>query len=354
MDTQKIALQNGLAVAEVTCFAPAGKVAEWHVILHVSPAAVNQLQTLLDAESELLTEHLSNAVLIARRRLLKEPSAVEYAVGQRPLDGSAAAEWLYLNDCGAAHNGYRHFWNLGMALEAGDSAAEATTLLENYETALEEKGLSIADDCIRTWFFVHDIDNNYAGLVRARRENFIREGLTEKTHYIASTGICGTPHTDGAVVQMDAYAVSGLEKGQTGFLYAPTHLNPTYEYGVTFERGTSVQYGDRKHVFISGTASIDNKGEVLYVGDVKAQTLRMWENVEKLLEEAGAGFGDVMQIIVYLRNAEDYEAVAPMFAEKFPDTPYVITLAPVCRPAWLIEMECIAVTPEGCEAFRNL
>ena len=32
-----------------------------------------------------------------------------------------------------------------------------------------------------------------------------------------------------------------------------------------------------------------------------------------------------------------------MFSERFPNIPTVITLAPVCRPTWLIEMECIAV-----------
>ena len=67
---------------------------------------------------------------------------------------------------------------------------------------------------------------------------------------------------------MDSYAVDGLEPGQIQFLYAPTHLNPTYEYGVTFERGTAVTYGDRKQVFISGTASIDNRGEIVYPGDI--------------------------------------------------------------------------------------
>lgn len=72
------------------------------------------------------------------------------------------------------------------------------------------------------------------------------------------------------------------------------------------------------------------------------QTLRMWENVEKLLEEAGNKWSDVKQILVYLRNAEDYAVVAPMFKDKFPHTPYIILKAPVCRPDWLIEMECIA------------
>ena len=79
------------------------------------------------------------------------------------------------------------------------------------------------------------------------------------------------------------------------------------------------------------------------MGDVKKQTQRMWENVEKLLEEGGMKYDDVMQVIVYLRDCADYQIVKQMFDEKFPNMPYVITLAPVCRPTWLIEMECMAV-----------
>lgn len=69
----------------------------------------------------------------------------------------------------------------------------------------------------------------------------------------------------------------------------------------------------------------------------------MWENVNALLSEGGMSMDDILQIVVYLRDTADYAVVSQMFAKRFPQTPYVITLAPVCRPAWLIEMECIAV-----------
>ena len=46
-------------------------------------------------------------------------------------------------------------------------------------------------------------------------------------------------------------------------------------------------------------------------------------------------------MIVYLRDMADYAVVKRMFDERFPSTPKVITLAPVCRPGWLIEMECM-------------
>ena len=122
---------------------------------------------------------------------------------------------------------------------------------------------------------------------------------------------------------------------------------------MTFERGTLMQYGDRNHVYISGTASINNKGEVVHVGDIVNQTYRMWENVETLLKEGGMTYDDVMQIVVYLRDCSDYEIVQKMFEEKFSNIPYVITLAPVCRPTWLIEMECVAVKKAENAQFRD-
>ena len=99
--------------------------------------------------------------------------------------------------------------------------------------------------------------------------------------------------------------MTGFLPEQQRYLYAPTHLNKTYEYGVTFERGTLMQYGDRNHIYISGTASINNQGEVVHVGNIILQTQRMWENVEKLLEEGGMSYDDVMQIIVYLSDGSE-------------------------------------------------
>lgn len=272
----------------------------------------------------------------AQRTEFPRQDAPASFVVQPPLDGSAVAAWIFL----VRDPGVEFLWTAGAVCPEGDSEAQSRRILEEYEASLQRVGLSIQDSCVRTWFFVHDIDRNYAGLVKARRENFETVGLTSSTHYIASTGICGSSPEPGAIVRMDALALRGSFFQR--YLYGPTHLNPTCEYGVTFERGVCLEYGGRRHSLISGTASINNRGEVVHVGDVRAQTLRMWENVEVLLAEAGHGWPDVRMMLVYLRNAKDYAAVAPLFAEKFHGVPYVILLAPVCRPDWLIEMECIA------------
>lgn len=378
MNYRKLQFEELEVTAEVAAYEPKEGVTEWHVILHVNNNQLpfgEQLGRLYEAEDRLpgMPEFWGAQYIMKRyflsdstnqQPLMRQQKNISVSlIQQQPLDGTKIAAWLYLQSGvevreqnGAvvvSHNGYQHLWKMGMVKNQGDSARQTEELLTEYEAMLSKFNATLAENCIRTWFFVRDVDTNYHGLVVARRENFIQQGLTEKTHYISSTGIGGSPADTKALVQLGTYAITGLEPEQQHYLYAPTHLNPTYEYGVTFERGTVVEYGDREHVFISGTASINNKGEVVHVGDIINQTQRMWENVEALLKEGETGWEDVMQIVVYLRDTADYEVVRQLFAERFPHIPTVITLAPVCRPTWLVEMECIAVKEKVNERFRN-
>lgn len=364
--------------AEYSAFAPKEGVAEWHVMLHVDPRNdlfAGQLERIYAAEAWLMEqEEFKGASYVMKRYFLSDStnqmplmrhdeSCSISCIQQQPLDGSKVAAWLYLQKgtqvsqeqgtTVVSHNGYCHLWKTGMTCSEGDSAAQTEALLNEYENTLKQFGATIEANCIRTWFYVRDVDTQYAGMVKARRENFTLQGLTEHTHYISSTGIGGLPADTKALVQLGTYALTGFEPSQQRYLYAPTHLNPTYEYGVTFERGTRMEYGDRTHLIISGTASIDNKGNVLHVGDIVKQAQRMCENVETLLAEGEASFNDVMQIIIYLRDTADYETVKQFFSERFPHIPSVITLAPVCRPTWLIEMECWAVKENHNAEYRN-
>ena len=370
-------LDNIGARIELTRFA-AGQVTELHAMLHVQAQGElfeAQFARLQQAKKALMEmEEVQSAKVVFKRYfpsdatnqvpLIQENDecTISY-IQQPPLDGSKVALWLYLqqgtevsNTNGStvvSHNGYQHIWTMGLLDTSVDTSYMQTwnTLL-SYINTLKQFNATLEANCIRTWFFVRDVDTQYAGLVKSRRECFIEQGLTPDTHYIASTGIGGTPADPKALVQLGSYAMTGFEPQQQRYLYALSHLNRTIEYGVTFERGTLMQYGDRNHIYISGTASINNKGEVMHVGNINQQTLRMWENVEKLLEEGGMSYEDVMQIVVYLRDSSDYETVKQMFDKKFPNMPLVITLAPVCRPTWLIEMECIAVK-KACNDFRE-
>ncbi len=364
--------------AQLATFATDGGIKEQHAILHVEPRGelfAQQYARICQAEQALLdSPECSGCQIIFKRYFLSDATNQQplvkadtrcsvSCIEQPPLDGSKVAAWLYIvHDMDvehhdgliiARHNGYQHLWKMGMHEHSGDSACQTENLLIGYEELLQRFDATLAGNCIRTWFYVRDVDTQYAGMVRARRQNFIEQGLTEQTHYIASTGIGGRPADTRALVQLGTYALTGFQPEQQRYLYAKTHLNSTYEYGVTFERGTRVDYGDRRHVYISGTASINNRGEVVHVGDIVRQTQRMWDNVGALLAEAGLTFADVAQIIVYVRDVGDYATVSAMFAERFPATPYVITLAPVCRPTWLIEMECVAIKAATQPQYRS-
>lgn len=356
--------------AEIFRFDNGTDVTEYHLMLHVTDSSLNfaqQMDALMKAYDELRQEELGSAVAVMKRYFLSDAANQSDTVldadgsfcalsliQQPPLDGTKLALWAYMLtgvvpealECGlyeTRHGCFRHLWGGGAHILERDSEAQTALLINNYVMQLFQAGCNLADNCIRTWFFVNDIDNNYAGVVKARNDIFYTQGLTPSTHFIASTGIGGRQADHRILSQMDTYAIAGLQPGQVTHLYAPTHLGRTSDYGVSFERGTRVDYADRRHVFISGTASIDNKGQIVHPGDIKAQTLRMWDNVEALLTEAECTFDDVAQMIVYLRDTADYATVSRLYAERFPGKPVTIVLAPVCRPGWLIEMECMAV-----------
>lgn len=368
---QRSVVRGEGSMAEISKFEVEGGVTEYHVMVHATrpeQSFQEQLDAVLNAYYNLIDTELKGVSSVIKRYFLSDaanqydtllasvpeaPACACSVVEQAPLNGTKVALWAYLlTDIGAGsfneglyrvqHGAYTHLWGGTSVSHAPSSEEQTSLLLKHYVMQLLSNGGHLADDCIRTWFFVQNVDVNYAGVVKARNEEFFTQNLTSKTHFISSTGINGRNADPLVLVQLDTYAVLGLKPEQIKFLYAPTHLNPTYEYGVSFERGTRVDYGDRRQVFISGTASIDNKGNILHVGDIRRQTERMWENVDALLSEAECGFEDVGQMIVYLRDVADYAVVNEMFEKRFPGIPRVIVHAPVCRPGWLIEMECMA------------
>ena len=275
-------------------------------------------------------------------------------IGQAPLNGTKIAAMVWCRQAAklsrigdkmwqVTERGIDEYWFTGGLSDKEGSYNQTVALLEELSSGLEAQGLKLESDCMRTWLFVQNIDVNYKGVVDGRNTVFDRHGLTPDTHFIASTGIEGRTESHDNKIMLDAVAVSG-EDVKVKYLHGVSHLNRTSEYGVRFERGTVVKYPDRKHVYISGTASIDNKGRILHEGDIVRQTERMIENVEVLLSEAGCGFSEVASMIIYLRDTADYSAVKALFDRRFPDCPRVIVQAPVCRPGWLVEMECIAIT----------
>ena len=223
------------------------------------------------------------------------------------------------------------------------SEKQTAEIFDDLIHALTEQGANLCDHCVRTWIYMKNVDVFYKGMVDSRREFFIKHGLTTETHYISSTGIEGSCAHRFDLVSMDAYSNPDLVPGQMSFLNDFEYLCANKDYNVTFERGTRIAYADRAHLFISGTASIDKYGDVVHLGDVIRQLERAVENTEALLRSGGSTMADMMYLFVYLRDPADFTRIDGYFREHFPDLPVLIVQGAVCRPAWLIEIEGIAV-----------
>ena len=176
-----------------------------------------QLNAIIDTYYQLREKELQGTVAIFKRYFLSDASnqadtllaltaessdCALSIVEQPPLNGTKVAVWIYLQtkvQTQMLHNGlfevkhgpYRHLWGGSSFNRAANSEYQTRLLLNDYVMQLIEQGCKLAANCIRTWFFVQNVDVNYAGVVKARNEVFVTQNLTEKTHYISSTGIGG-------------------------------------------------------------------------------------------------------------------------------------------------------------------
>jgi enamine deaminase RidA (YjgF/YER057c/UK114 family) len=82
-------------------------------------------------------------------------------------------------------------------------------------------------------------------------------------------------------------------------IHAARALNEPIEYQKSFSRGIRVEMGEYSMLFISGTASVDEKGRTKYPGDLTAQSKRTFSNIAALLASEGATWQDVVQTRCY-------------------------------------------------------
>ena len=138
------------------------------------------------------------------------------------LDGGITCKIQEGNNLSFSRNGYSHVFSsqLHSKNPRQNSFDQTADIFQDYLNTLEEQKLRLAENCIRTWIYVRDIDNNYAGMVKARNRVFDEHNLTKDTHFIASTGIEGRYAYPSVLVLMDAYAIGGIEAEQIKYLKA--------------------------------------------------------------------------------------------------------------------------------------
>ena len=105
----------------------------------------------------------------------------------------------------------------------------------------------------------------------------------------------------------------------------------------------AVRFGDL--LFISGIAPVDENTNLVGGDDVGAQTRRLFENMDRILKTAGASFGDILKVVVYLTDVNDREAVNVVRQEFFGDARPASTLIGVAQlvvPGMKVEIDAVA------------
>ena len=126
--------------------------------------------------------------------------------------------------------------------------------------------------------------------------------------------------------------------------------NEATEYGSAFARAMEVSLGDARHVFVSGTASIDERGATAHRGDFETQARHTLEVVGALLEAAGARLAHIAQATAFIKSPDHAGAYERVLTRAgLDDAPIIATVADVCREDLLFEIEATAVLPARAE-----
>lgn len=309
-----------------------------------------------------------------------EEQPITHFVSQAPADGSAVAleAWLV----GGAKVRFESFGPRTKAVTCGKIrwiyCTDSNPVVAEHVYASTQAGFSKLseelrragsgfEDVVRTWLYLGGITEpdgatqRYMELNRARADYYapIKFGgswakALSSSPYPASTGI----GMSGRAVILTCLA---LQSDRNDIPIRPLEnpqQTPAYDYSQgyspkspKFSRAMALQVGKCLTTWVSGTASIV-KSESCHSGDIGKQTNQTIDNIEHLIstrnlvahgfEKAKSGIESMAKLRVYIKRPQDYKACRAICEERLPDVPILYSIADVCRPELLVEIEGVA------------
>ncbi|MBW7836062.1 MAG: RidA family protein [Sphingomonadales bacterium] len=129
-------------------------------------------------------------------------------------------------------------------------------------------------------------------------------------------------------------------------------IDPGWQWDAEFPLSQGLRVGDV--VILSGQCAIDGEGKVVGAGDLRAQTRKIFENIQEILDKAGASFTDIVKLTTFFTvDITDFEAVKGYFdvrreffgAHKPASTGVQVTA--LVYPELMLEVEATAYLPRG-------
>jgi enamine deaminase RidA (YjgF/YER057c/UK114 family) len=99
-------------------------------------------------------------------------------------------------------------------------------------------------------------------------------------------------------------------------------------------------------IYISGQIAFDKEGRVVGVGDFRAQTVQVFENLKAALASCGATFADVVKVTTFvtdMKNAPILREVRAGYFGPHPPAGTLVEISALVIPELMIEIEAVAV-----------
>jgi enamine deaminase RidA (YjgF/YER057c/UK114 family) len=131
------------------------------------------------------------------------------------------------------------------------------------------------------------------------------------------------------------------EQDNVRFLNPPTlETPPGFTHVVTVTNA--------RMIYIAGQVALDSSGNLVGLGDFRAQARQVFENIRAALEAVGASFGDVIKLNYYLLDA----AQLPLLREirdsyvntQQPPASTAVQVSRLAREEFLLEIEAVAAS----------
>lgn len=104
-----------------------------------------------------------------------------------------------------------------------------------------------------------------------------------------------------------------------------------------------------KTLYISGQVPVNDAGQIVGAGDLRAQTQQVYENLRYCLKFAGADFEDLVKMTTYVVNYKptDIEIVREVrkgyLSKENPPASTLVGVQALAHPEYMIEIEAVAV-----------
>lgn len=188
----------------------------------------------------------------------------------------------------------------------------------------------------RTWYFIRNIDQNYADFNTVRDIYFNKWQLRR---FPASTGIGAVPF-DNAMINALVEATDAADLGQATF---DTDLQcPPVSYGPRFVRANEIHFNGTRTVNISGISSIGLEGQSLTgtPSDLVDHTMASFLD---LLSRSGMSVSDIVTSYVYFKDEQVHAIFEEYIRKNELNFPHLVNQVDVCRPDLVFEIEARAM-----------